>query len=164
MQCPYSFHISSEYCWILMSGSYVLSSDCIAAVESCITLCGIEERKDQSQLNHSQKLCICQKCIKSFGLFGHKLALLPTFVFNLSFFFSDWISKFGDLRVGVFLVLLLVDSFLLVVDCALFDVLVCCNILYIYLNYLFSINLQEKIVTVTVEGVENVGEEDYIKI
>ena len=60
--------------------------------------------------------------------------------------------------------LLLVDSFLLVVDCALFDVLVCGNILYIYLNYLFSINLQEKIVTVTVEGVENVGEEDCIKI
>ena len=161
MQCPYSFHISSEYCWILMSGSYVLSSDCIAAVESCITLCGIEERKDQSQLNHSQKLCICEKCIKSFSLFGHQLALLLTFIF---FFFRLWISKFGNLRVGVFLVLLLVDSFLLVVDCALFDVLVCGNILYIYLNYLFSINLQEKIVTVTVEGVENVGEEDCIKI
>jgi len=43
MQCLYSFavHISNEYCWIVMSGSYVLSSDCTAAVESCITLCGI---------------------------------------------------------------------------------------------------------------------------
>ena len=36
--------------------------------------------------------------------------------------------------------------------------------LYIYLNYLFLIPLQEKIDTVTVEGVENVGEEDCIKI
>jgi hypothetical protein len=36
-------------------------------------------------------------------------------------------------------------------------------VLYVYLNYLFLINLQEKIDTVT-EGVENVGEEDCIKI
>ena len=36
--------------------------------------------------------------------------------------------------------------------------------LYIHLNYLFLVTLQEKIDTVTVEGVENVGEEDYIKI
>ena len=36
--------------------------------------------------------------------------------------------------------------------------------LYIYLNYLFLITLQDKIDTVTVEGVENVGEEDCIKI
>ena len=36
--------------------------------------------------------------------------------------------------------------------------------LYIYLNYLFLIPLQEKIDTVTVEGVENVGEEDCIEI
>ena len=36
--------------------------------------------------------------------------------------------------------------------------------LYIYLNYLLLIPLQEKIDTVTVEGVENVGEEDCIKI
>ena len=36
--------------------------------------------------------------------------------------------------------------------------------LYIYWNYLFLIPLQEKIDTVTVEGVENVGEEDCIKI
>ena len=43
VHCPYSLvvHISNEYCWILMSGSYVLPSDCIAAVESCITLSGI---------------------------------------------------------------------------------------------------------------------------
>jgi hypothetical protein len=41
--CPYNFavHISNEYCWILMLSSWVFSSDCIAAVESCITLCGI---------------------------------------------------------------------------------------------------------------------------
>jgi hypothetical protein len=37
-------------------------------------------------------------------------------------------------------------------------------VLYIYWNYLFLITLQEKIDTVTVEGVENVGEEDCIKI
>ena len=37
-------------------------------------------------------------------------------------------------------------------------------VLYIYWNYLFSITLQEKIDTVTVEGVENVGEEDCIEI
>ena len=36
--------------------------------------------------------------------------------------------------------------------------------LYIHLNYLFLVTLQEKIDTVTVEGVENVGEEDCIKI
>ena len=43
VQCPYSFvvHISNEYWSILMSGSYVLSSDCIAAVEYCITLSAI---------------------------------------------------------------------------------------------------------------------------
>jgi len=37
-------------------------------------------------------------------------------------------------------------------------------VLYIYWNYLLLIPLQEKIDTVTVEGVENVGEEDCIKI
>ena len=36
--------------------------------------------------------------------------------------------------------------------------------LYIYLNNFFLIPFQEKIDTVTVEGVENVGEEDCIKI
>ena len=36
--------------------------------------------------------------------------------------------------------------------------------LYIYWNYLLLIPSQEKIDTVTVEGVENVGEEDCIKI
>jgi hypothetical protein len=57
----------------------------IAAVESCITLCGIEERKQQSQLNLSQKLCICQQFIKPFALFGHHLALFLQFIFNLFF-------------------------------------------------------------------------------
>jgi len=37
-------------------------------------------------------------------------------------------------------------------------------VLYIYWNCLFLIPLQEKIDTVTVEGVENVGEEDCIEI
>ena len=37
-------------------------------------------------------------------------------------------------------------------------------VLYIYWNYLFLVTLQEKIDTVTVGGVENVGEEDCIKI
>jgi len=50
-------------------------------------------------------------------------------------------------------VLVLVDSLLLLVDCAL-----------MLLSDLFSVTLQEKINTVTVEGVENVGEEDCIKI
>ena len=36
--------------------------------------------------------------------------------------------------------------------------------LYIYLNYLFLVTLQEKIGIVTVEGVENVGEEECIEI
>ena len=36
--------------------------------------------------------------------------------------------------------------------------------LYICENYIFLIILQENIDTVTVEGVENVGEEDCIKI
>jgi len=37
-------------------------------------------------------------------------------------------------------------------------------VLYIWWNYLFLVNLQEKIDTVLVEGVENVGEEDSITI
>ena len=37
-------------------------------------------------------------------------------------------------------------------------------VLYIYWNYLLLIPLQEKIDTVTVEGVENVGEEDCVEI
>ena len=37
-------------------------------------------------------------------------------------------------------------------------------VLYIYWNCLFLIPLQEKIDTVTVEGIENVGEEDCIEI
>jgi len=37
-------------------------------------------------------------------------------------------------------------------------------VLYIYWNYLLLIPLQKKIDTVTAEGVENVGEEDCIKI
>ena len=68
--------------------------------------------------------------------------------------------------------LLLVDSLLLVVDCALFNAVVCGQQCYIYILLLllllfilfFFITLQEKIDTVTVEGVENVGEEDCIKI
>jgi len=87
---------------ILMSGSLVLSSDCIAAIESCINFCGTEETKDQSQFNLSQKWCICQKCIKSSGLYGHHLALFLKFIFNL-FFFRLWISKYGNLRFDVFL-------------------------------------------------------------
>jgi hypothetical protein len=37
-------------------------------------------------------------------------------------------------------------------------------VLYMYLNYLFLITLQNKIDTATVEGVENVREEDRIEI
>ena len=61
--------------------------------------------------------------------------------------------------------LLLVDSLLLVVDCALFNTVVCGQQCCTYIRIIFFlITLQEKIDTVTVEGVENVGEEDCIKI
>ena len=61
--------------------------------------------------------------------------------------------------------LLLVDSLLLVVDCALFNAVICGQQCYTYIRIIFFfITLQEKIDTVTVEGVENVGEEDCIKI
>ena len=61
--------------------------------------------------------------------------------------------------------LLLVDSLLLAVDCALFNALVCGQQCYTYIRIIFFlIILQEIIDTVTVEGVENVGEEDWIKI
>ena len=60
--------------------------------------------------------------------------------------------------------LLLVDSFLLVVDCALFNAVVCGQQCYTYIRIIIFIILQEKIDTVAVEGVENVGEEDCIKI
>ena len=58
-------------------------------------------------------------------------------------------------------------------DCALFNAVVCGQqcytyiriiIIIIFLFFYFLITLQEKIDTVTVEGVENVGEEDCIKI
>jgi len=81
----FAVHIGNEYCWILMSDNLVLSADCIAAVESSITLCGIEEGKDKSQLNLSQKICVCQKCIKPSTLYCHQLALFLKFVFNLCF-------------------------------------------------------------------------------
>ena len=61
--------------------------------------------------------------------------------------------------------LLLIDSLLLVVDCALFNIVVCGQQCYTYIRIIFFfITLQEKIDTVTVEGAENVGEEDCIKI
>jgi hypothetical protein len=106
-----------------MSGRYVLSSDCIAAVESCITLCGKEERKDQTQLNLSQKLYICQKCFKSFNLFGHQLALLLEFIFSL--FFQTVNFQVLEFKHFFCFDLPFVDSVLLVVDCALFDPVVC---------------------------------------
>ena len=50
-------------------------------------------------------------------------------------------------------------------DCALFNAVVCGQQCYTYIRIIFFlITLQEKIDTVTVEGVENVGEEDCIKI
>ena len=61
--------------------------------------------------------------------------------------------------------LLLVDSLLLVVDCALFNTVVCGQLCCTYISIIyFLIPLQEKIDTVTVVGVDNVGEEDCIKI
>ena len=61
--------------------------------------------------------------------------------------------------------LLLVDSLLLLVDCALFNAVVCGQQCYTYIRIIFFlITLQEEIDTVTVEEVENVGEEHCIKI
>ena len=62
--------------------------------------------------------------------------------------------------------LLFVDFGLFVVDYALFDTVVCGKQCYTYIRiiFFFLITLREKIDTVTVEGVENVGEEDCIKI
>ena len=60
--------------------------------------------------------------------------------------------------------MLLLDSVLPVVDRALFDALVCGQQCCTYIGIIFLIPLQEKIDTVTVGGVENVGEEDCIKI
>jgi hypothetical protein len=61
-------------------------------------------------------------------------------------------------------VLLLVVSVLLVLDFALFDAFVCgkqCCIMY--WDYIFLTTLQAQIDTVTVEGVEIVGGEDWIE-
>jgi hypothetical protein len=65
------------------------------------------------------KLCICQKFIKSFGLYGHHLALFVKFIFNVCFQ-TEFLSM-----VRVLCVLLFVDFVLLVVDFALFSAFVC---------------------------------------
>ena len=72
--------------------------------------------------------------------------------------------------------LLFVDFVLFVVDCALFTAVgcgkQCCTyigiiiiiiIIFLFL-FFFNVTLQEKIDTVTVEGVENVEEEERIEI
>jgi len=57
------------------------------------------------------------------------------------------------------------DSLLLVVDCAFFKAVVCGQQCYTYiLKLYFFIISQEAIDTVKVEGDENVGKEDCIKI
>ena len=60
---------------------------------------------------------------------------------------------------------------LFVVDCAVFDTFVCgkqcctyIRIIIIIIIFFFNVTLQEKIDTVTVEGVENVGEAERIEI
>jgi hypothetical protein len=55
---------------------------------------------------------------------------------------------------------------LFLVDCALFDAFACGKQCFTYIGiiFFFLLTLQEKIDTVTVKGVENVGEEDCIKI
>ena len=66
--------------------------------------------------------------------------------------------------------LLFVDFVLFVVDCAVFDTFVCgkqcCTYIRIIIIIIISfyVTLQEKIDRVTVEGVENVGEEERIEI
>jgi hypothetical protein len=56
-------------------------------------------------------------------------------------------------------------SVLLVLDCALTDAFFLLQaFVYVYWNYVVLITLQEQIDTVTVEGVVNVGEEDWIEI
>jgi hypothetical protein len=59
---------------------------------------------------------------------------------------------------------LLVDSVLLLVDCALFDAFVCCKQCYTYIGIIFFLTSQEKIDTVTAEAVENVAEDDCVEI
>ena len=64
--------------------------------------------------------------------------------------------------------LLFVDFVLFVVDCAVFDTFVCgkqcCTYIIIIIIIILKVTLQEKIDTVTVEGVENVEEEERIEI
>ena len=48
-------------------------------------------------------------------------------------------------------------------DCALFDAFVCGKQCCTYIRITFLINSQEETDTVTVEGVENVEEEDWIE-
>jgi hypothetical protein len=55
-------HISNEYCWIMMSGSYVLSSDCIGAFESCITLRGIHGEWMDTEENFLQVSSVFSVC------------------------------------------------------------------------------------------------------
>jgi hypothetical protein len=132
-------------CW--KSGSY----DCVAASESCNTLFGIEDRKYQSQLNFSQKLCVCQKCMTTFALYSHQLARYWSSY--LIYIFRLWICN--------------LSFFFYTACCGLYFIRCFClwpAVLYIFWNCLFFITLQEKIDAVTVEGVENVGEEDWIKI
>jgi hypothetical protein len=57
------------------------------------------------------------------------------------------------------------DSVLLVLNCALSGAFVCGKHLYTYIGIIFFfIILQKKVDTMTVEAVENVWEEDWIKI
>jgi hypothetical protein len=121
----------------------------------------IQEKKDQSQLELAQKLCICQKCIKHVIHCGHHVALWLKSIFNL--FFQ---TEFQILVIWLFCFLhQFVYSVLLFLDCALFNTFVCDKLCCTYIGIIFHlINLQEQIDTVTVEVVEIVGEEDWIEI
>jgi hypothetical protein len=105
------------------------------------------------------KLCICQKYIKPFALYGHQLALLLSLFFQ-TMNFQVWSFKswwFFCASAG----------WLCAVCCVLCFVWHFCllqAVLYIYWNYLFLVPLQEKIDTVTVEGAENAGEENCIEM
>jgi hypothetical protein len=101
----------------------------LPALQTVFTL-QIEEKKDQSQLELSQKLFGCQKSIKPLVLYDHQLAVLLKFIWGC-FLFRLWI--FVTLQVDVFWCFCW--FVVLLVGCASFNTSVCgkqCKI-YIYL-------------------------------
>jgi hypothetical protein len=109
-------------------------------------------REDQSQIYLSQKLCICQKCIKPFALYGHQLAVLLKFVLSLFFFVESEFPSLLIERVCVFWFRAACIGLCLVGCFFFFN--------KVFESFLFYVTLQEKFDTVTV-GVENVWVGDW---